>query len=170
MSALEITINLPDGLAREAEALGLLTSESLVALLRAEIERRSRAKEVEAIRQGADEFERGEGLLARTALEDTRQKRAARRTPYPHIVNVEGVCGGQAIIEGTRIAVWHLVGYYYKVGMSVEDILAEWDYLTPAQVFSALAYYHDHRREIDEVRAQNSYEQWQQEQIEHAAA
>ncbi len=84
-------------------------------------------------------------------------------TPYPHIVKVEGVSGGQAIIEGTRIAVWHIVGYYYKVGMSVEAILAEWDYLKPAQVFSALAYYHDNKQEIDEIRAENSYEQWQQE-------
>jgi uncharacterized protein (DUF433 family) len=92
------------------------------------------------------------------------------RTAYPHIVKIEGVCGGQAIIEGTRLAVWHLVGYYYKVGMSVEDILAEWDYLTPAQVFSALAYYHDHRQEIDEVREQNSYEGWQLKQITHATA
>src|SRR5437867_1408301 len=86
------------------------------------------------------------------------------QTAYPHIVKIEGVCGGQALIEGTRIAVWHLVGYYYKVGMSVEDMLAEWDYLTPAQVFSALAYYHDQRQEIDEVREQNSYEHWRQEQ------
>ena len=67
-SVLEITINLPNGLAREAEALDLLTSESLVALLRAEIERRAQAKEVESIRQGMDEFERGEWLPARTAL------------------------------------------------------------------------------------------------------
>ena len=89
------------------------------------------------------------------------------QTAYPHIVKVEGICGGQASIEGTRIAVWQLVGYYYKVGMSVEDILAEWDCLTPAQVFSALAYYHDHRQEIDEVREQNSYERWQQEQMPH---
>jgi uncharacterized protein (DUF433 family) len=98
------------------------------------------------------------------------KKKVVHRTSYPHIVKIDGVCGGQAIIEGTRIAVWHIVGYYYKVGMSVEDILAEWDYLNPAQLFSALAYYHDHRREIDEVRAQNSYEQWQQEQLTHAAA
>jgi len=80
------------------------------------------------------------------------------QTEYPHIVKITGVCGGQAIIEGTRIAVWHLVGYYYKVGLPVEEILAEWDYLTPAQVFSALAYYHDHRQEIDEVRQKNSPE------------
>ncbi len=92
------------------------------------------------------------------------KSRIVSPTPYPHIVKAEGVCGGQAIIEGTRIAVWHLVGYYYKVGMSVEDILAEWDYLKPAQVFSALAYYHDNKQEIDTIRKENSYEQWQQAQ------
>ena len=82
-----------------------------------------------------------------------------QRTLYPHIVKAQGVCGGQAVIEGTRIAVWHIVGYYYKVGMSVEEILAEWDYLTPAQVFSALAYYHDNKDEIDKVREQDSMEE-----------
>jgi uncharacterized protein (DUF433 family) len=91
-------------------------------------------------------------------------------TPYPYIVKVEGICGGQAIIENTRIAVWHIVGYYYKVGLSVEAILAEWDYLKPAQVFSALAYYHDNKQEIDTIRAENSYEHWQQAQDVPVAA
>ncbi len=91
------------------------------------------------------------------------------RTAYPHIVKVDGVCGGEAIIEGTRIAVWHIVEYYYKLGMSVEEILADWDYLMPAQVFSALAYYHDNQAEIDRVRQENSYEYWQ-EHYAHAAA
>lgn len=44
--------------------------------------------------------------------------------------------------------------------MSVEDILTEWDYLTPPQVFSALAYYRYNRDEIDQVCLRNSYEQW----------
>jgi len=70
--------------------------------------------------------------------------------------------GGDAIIEGTRIAVWHIVDYYYKIGMSVEEILADWDYLTPAQIFTALAYYHDNKEEIDRVRPENSYEYWQE--------
>ena len=48
----------------------------------------------------------------------------AHGTPYPHIVISEGVCGGQATIEGTRIAVWHIVDYYYKAGISVEEIVA----------------------------------------------
>ncbi len=88
-------------------------------------------------------------------------EKTVRRIPYPHIVKIENVCG-EAIIEGTRIAVWHIVGYYYKVGMSVEEILTEWDYLMPAQVFSALAYYHDNQEEIDRVRQQNSYAYWQE--------
>ncbi len=88
------------------------------------------------------------------------EENLVQRTEYPHIVKVEGVCGGEAIIEGTRIAVWHIVDYYYKVGMSVEEFLADWDYLNPAAVFGALAYYHDHKEEIDRVREENSYEYW----------
>jgi uncharacterized protein (DUF433 family) len=100
----------------------------------------------------------------------TAQQRIVHSTAYPHIVKIDGVLGGQAIIEGTRIAVWHIVGYYYKVGMSIEDILAEWSYLTPAQVFSALAYYHDHKAEVDAAREENSYERWKQEQLAHVTA
>jgi len=40
MVHLELTLTLPDTLAREAEARGLLTAEALEALLRAEIQRR----------------------------------------------------------------------------------------------------------------------------------
>jgi uncharacterized protein (DUF433 family) len=98
----------------------------------------------------------------------SQQNNKVQRTDHPHIVKVEGICGGDAIIEGTRIAVWHIVEYYYKVGMSVEEILADWDYLSPAQVFDALAYYHDNREEIDRARRENSYEYWQ-EQYAHAA-
>ncbi len=37
---LELTLTLPDTLAREAEARGLLTAEALAALIRAEVQRR----------------------------------------------------------------------------------------------------------------------------------
>ncbi len=30
------------------------------------------------------------------------------KTAYSHIVKIDGVVGGEAIIEGTRIAVWHI--------------------------------------------------------------
>lgn len=71
------------------------------------------------------------------------------------------------IFKGTRIAVWHLVDYFYKVGMSVDEILADSDYLTPVQVFSASAYYHDNKDEIERARQENSYEYWQ-EHFAHA--
>lgn len=90
-------------------------------------------------------------------------------TGFPHIVKTQGVCGGEAVIEGTRIAVWNIVGYYYKLGMSAEEIVAEWPYLTLAQVFSALAYYHDNKHEIDGVRRQNRPQRWQPEQYAQAA-
>ena len=90
----------------------------------------------------------------------TEKGRIAYPTAYPHIVQVPGVCGGQAIIEGTRIAVWHVVEYYYGVGMSAEELLMDWDYLAPAQVFSALAYYHDNKGEVDRIRQENSYAYW----------
>lgn len=96
-------------------------------------------------------------------------KTSRHATEYPHVVRADGVCGGEATIAGTRIAVWHIVGYYYAAGMSVEEILAEWDSLTPAQVFSALAYYHDHRDEIDRIRHENSEAVWATRR-DHAAA
>lgn len=88
-----------------------------------------------------------------------KEGRTVHRTEYPHIVRVEGLRGGQAVIEGTGLAVWNIVGYYYKLGMSVDEIVHEWNYLTFAQVLSALAYYHDHKAEIDQVRYENSYQQ-----------
>ena len=100
----------------------------------------------------------------------SKKEKVVHKTDYPHIVKIEGVLGGEEVIEGTRIAVWHIVGYYYKAGMSVEAMLAEWDYLKPAQLFSALAYYHDHKQEIDNVRDQNSYERWKQEHSTHVVA
>ena len=81
-----------------------------------------------------------------------------QQTAYLHIIKKDGVLDGEAIIEGTRIAVWHVVRYYYKVGLTVEEILAEWDYLAPAQVFSALAYYHDNQEEVDAAREANGHE------------
>lgn len=93
------------------------------------------------------------------------KSRTVIKTEYSHITKTEGLNGGAASIEGTRIAVWHIVGYYYELGMSVESILIDWDYLKPAAIFSALAYYHDHKEEIDQLREENSYEYW----LEHYA-
>jgi uncharacterized protein (DUF433 family) len=70
-------------------------------------------------------------------------------TEYRYITRAPGVCGGRPIIKGTRTPVKAIVGYY-KLGLSVEEILEGLPHLTPAQVYEALSYYHDHLAEIEQ--------------------
>ena len=70
-------------------------------------------------------------------------------TEYRYITRVPGVCGGRPIIKGTRTPVKAIIGYY-KFGLSVEEILEGLPHLTPAQVYEALSYYHDHQAEIEQ--------------------
>ena len=51
-------------------------------------------------------------MLSERKVAMSTKERVVQRTEYPHIVRVNGVLGGEAVIEGTRIAVWHIVGYY----------------------------------------------------------
>ena len=68
---------------------------------------------------------------------------------YRHIASVPGVRSGQAIVEGTRIGV-HDVIALLQMGESVESVVANcFPTLTRAQVCECLAYYEDHRGEID---------------------
>ena len=69
-------------------------------------------------------------------------------TAYRYITRAPGVCGGRPIILGTRIPVKTIVGYY-KLGYSVEEILEGLPHLTPAQVYEASSYYHDHVAEVE---------------------
>lgn len=70
-------------------------------------------------------------------------------TKYLYITRVPGVCGGRPIINGTRTPVKAIVGYY-KLGLAIEEILEGLPHLTPAQVYEALSYYHDHQSEIEQ--------------------
>jgi len=74
---------------------------------------------------------------------------ASVTTEYRYITRVPGVCGGRPIIKGTRTPVKTIVGYY-KMGLSVEEIIEGLPHLTPAQVYEALSYYHDHQLEIEQ--------------------
>lgn len=74
---------------------------------------------------------------------------ASVMTEYRYIIRVPEICGGQPIIKGTRTPVKTIIGYY-KMGLSVEEILEGLPHLTPAQVFEALSYYHDHLAEIEQ--------------------
>jgi len=78
-----------------------------------------------------------------------------RKTNHAHIVRKSRVCGGEPIIDGTRTPVRSIV-LYYKVGLSVDEIIEGLPYLTPAQVHDALAYYYDNTEEIDNYIKMNS--------------
>jgi len=68
---------------------------------------------------------------------------------YRYIVRSPDVRGGNARVEGTRIAVHDVIGLLLN-GESVESITASpLPMLTKAQVYECLAYYEDHRGEVD---------------------
>lgn len=81
---------------------------------------------------------------------------AATRTQHRYIVIKKEVCGGRPIIQGTRIAVWAIVGWFHK-GYSPEEIHKEiYPSLSLSQIYDALSYYFDHQTEIDEEIAANN--------------
>lgn len=66
-----------------------------------------------------------------------------------HIVSTSGVMGGKPRIAGHRVSVENIVVLYEWHHWPVERIADQLE-LSPAQVHAALAYYFDHRQEIDE--------------------
>lgn len=74
---------------------------------------------------------------------------------YPYITSNPEIADGEPIIEGARITVRCIAGYY-QMGMEVDDILLHLSHLTASQVHSALAYYFDHQAEIDEAIRSNA--------------
>ena len=66
----------------------------------------------------------------------------------PHIVVTPGVRGGRPYIDGKGVTVQHVAIVHEQLGAPVSEIVEEYD-LTPAEVHAALAYYYDHREEID---------------------
>lgn len=74
-----------------------------------------------------------------------------------HIEITPGVCGGKPRIAGHRITVQQIVIWYDRMGCSPDEIATEYD-LNLADVHAALAYYFDHREEVD--AAMESSERW----------
>lgn len=74
-----------------------------------------------------------------------------------HIEVTPGVCGGRARVAGHRIRVQDIV-LWTEQGQSPDQIVADFPQLSLADVYAALAYYHDHREEIDrQVREDDDF-------------
>ncbi len=57
---------------------------------------------------------------------------------------------GIARISRSGMKVIHLVMEKMANGWTAEQLQQNFPHLTPAQIYAALAYYHDHKREIDQ--------------------
>lgn len=74
------------------------------------------------------------------------------RTLDSHIEMTPGICGGKPRIAGRRIRVVDVVRYHDQLGQSPSQIAEDY-HLTLSDVHAALAYYHDHKAEIDQCIA-----------------
>jgi uncharacterized protein (DUF433 family) len=76
------------------------------------------------------------------------------KTLDQHIEITLGIVGGKPRIAGHRITVQNIVIWHEWMGLSADEIATEYN-LTLADVYAALAYYYDHRLEIDEAIKDN---------------
>ena len=65
-----------------------------------------------------------------------------------HIEITQGVCGGKPRIAGHRISVEDIAVWHERMRLSPDEIVSQYSTITLADVYSALAYYHDHFRGI----------------------
>jgi uncharacterized protein (DUF433 family) len=66
-----------------------------------------------------------------------------------HITQTLGVVGGKPRIAGSRIRVLDIVVWHEKRGLSTDQVVELFPELSLADVYAALAYYFDHRDEIE---------------------
>ena len=70
------------------------------------------------------------------------------KTLDDHIEITPHIASGKPRIAGRRITVQNVVIWHDRMGKSADEIAAEHD-LALADIYAALAYYFDHRSEID---------------------
>ena len=70
---------------------------------------------------------------------------------YPHIRKVDGEVARLERLPRVRVA--QIVADHLGYGWSAEEIVRQHSHLLPSEVHAALAYYFDHRAEIDDELA-----------------
>lgn len=75
-----------------------------------------------------------------------------------HIEIVQEASGPKARIVGHRISVEDIAVWHEKLGMSPDEIVYHFPTITIADVHAALAYYWDHRDEIERaMKEENAF-------------
>ncbi len=93
---------------------------------------------------------------------------AVPKTTYPHITTNPNILRGVPVIEGTRVPVRAVAGYY-QMGLSVDEIVMSLAGVTLAQAHVALSYYFDHQQEVNkDIRKNNDVDYWKSYVTLHA--
>ena len=71
------------------------------------------------------------------------------RTISSHIDSRPEKCGGRPCIAGTRIRVQDIYVWHELQGRTPEEIVTDFPQLSLADVHAGIAYYHDHKDEIE---------------------
>jgi len=74
------------------------------------------------------------------------------------ITKTTGVCGGNARIRNTRIAVWTIISFQ-KQGVNDEELLNNYPSLTTEDLKEVWVYYNNNKTEIDNIIAEGELEE-----------
>jgi uncharacterized protein (DUF433 family) len=77
------------------------------------------------------------------------RREAVKMRRAPGIVFADGPAGRRAVIAGTGLDVWELVAAWLEGRRDFEDLRRNYEWLTEAQLRSALRYYELYPEEID---------------------
>jgi uncharacterized protein (DUF433 family) len=91
---------------------------------------------------------------------DTAERAAATVPPGVAIVRDPRRCGGDPILAGTRTAVHDVVSYNQIYGGDLSQVPEALPHLSLDQIHAALAWYSEHRQEINGIlkRRREDYE------------
>jgi len=77
-----------------------------------------------------------------------------KKVEHPYIIMRREGTQDVAVVKGTGVHVWAIVGYS-KLGMNPGEIIEALPHLSLAQVYDVLSYYYDHREEIEKCLSEN---------------
>ena len=72
---------------------------------------------------------------------------------YRYITQRQGVRSGRPVIEGTRIAVHDIVAMILT-GADIDDVIRSYPDIKRAQIYECMAYYEDHKDDLDLIIAE----------------
>ena len=82
----------------------------------------------------------------------------AHRIKHPYIVSRKTHCGGSPVIAGTKFPVRSVVFYVLRQGITPEELVKEFSHLTLPQIYDALSYYYENKKQIDKELSVNKAE------------